>query len=83
MLKERFDIFAGCSKCPQQYIRETERMLKERFAEHKGYVTSNNQTETTGKHFNQRGHNVSNIQITVIKKIFNQDPHFKKQRESV
>ena len=56
-------------------------MLKERFAEHKGYVTSNNQTKTTGKHFNQRGHSVSNMQITVIEKVFNQDPHYRKQRE--
>ena len=71
----------GCSKCPQQYIGETERMLKERFAEHKGYVISNNQTKATGVHFNQRGHNVSNMQVTVIEKVFNQDPHFRKQRE--
>ena len=28
----------GCSKCPMQYIGETERMLKDRFREHKGYA---------------------------------------------
>ena len=56
-------------------------MLKERFAEHKGYVTSNNQTKITGSHFNQRGHNISNMQITVIEKVFNQDPRFRKERE--
>ena len=49
--------------------------------EHKGYVISNNQTKATGVHFNQRGHNVSNMQVTVIEKVFNQDPHFRKQRE--
>ena len=32
----------GCNKCPQQYIGESERMLKERFAEHKGYVNTQN-----------------------------------------
>ena len=45
----------GAVNAPQQYIGETDRMLKERFAEHKGYVTSNNQTKITGLHFNQRG----------------------------
>ena len=29
-----FIYLLGCNKCPQQYIGETERMLKERFTEH-------------------------------------------------
>ena len=37
----------GCKKCPQQYIGETERSLKERFLEHKGYVSTNNQSKST------------------------------------
>ena len=56
-------------------------MLKERFPEHKGYVSSNNQTKTAGAHFNQRRHNVSYMQITAIEIIFKRDPHFRKQRE--
>ena len=43
----------GCNKCPQQYIGETERMLKDRFSEHKGCVNSGRE------HFNQKGHSVS------------------------
>ena len=38
----------GCRKCPQQYIGEMERTLKERFSEHKGYVNTNNQSKATG-----------------------------------
>ena len=73
----------GCKKCPQQYIGETERTLKDRFAEHRGYVNTNNQTKTTGVHFNSKGHSVSDMLITVIEKVHNKDPQFRKQREKL
>ena len=73
----------GCNKCPQQYIGETERMLKDRFSEHKGYANSGNLSKTTGEHFNQKGHSVSNMEITIVEKVFNQDPQFRKQREKM
>ena len=73
----------GCDKCPQQYIGETERMLKDRFLEHKGYANTNNQTKATGHHFNQKGHSVSNMKITVLEKVFNNNPQFRKQREKM
>ena len=73
----------GCKKCPQQYIGETERALKDRFAEHRGYVNTNNQTKTTGAHFNSKGHSVSDMLITVIEKVHNKDPQFRKQREKL
>ena len=38
-------------------------MLKERFAEHKGYVNNCNRTKTTGDHFNGKGHSVSDMYI--------------------
>ena len=44
-------------KCPLQYIGETKRMIRERFAEYRGYVNTKNQSKTTGAHFNTRGHN--------------------------
>ena len=72
-----------CKKCPQQYIGETERKLKDRFAEHKGYVNTNNQTKTTGVHFNTKGHSVSDMLITVVEKVYNEDPQFRKQREKL
>ena len=56
----------GCNKCPQQYIGETERMLKERFSEHKGHVTTNNKSKATGAHFNSKGHSVSDMRIAVL-----------------
>ena len=73
----------GCKKCPLQYIGETERMIKERFAEHRGYVNTKNESKTTGAHFNTRGHATSDMEITVIEKVFNQDAQFRKQREKL
>ena len=73
----------GFINCPMQYIGETERLLKDRFSEHKGYVNTKNQSKTTGMHFNQKGHSVSNMQITIIEKVYNQDPQFRKQREKM
>ena len=73
----------GCNKCPQQYIGESERMLKERFAEHKGYVNTQNISKATGAHFNSKGHSVSDMRVTVLEKVFSQDPQFRKQREKL
>ena len=73
----------GCDKCPQQYIGETERMLKDRFLEHKGYANTNNQTKATGLHFSQKGHSVNNMKITILEKVFNENPQFRKQREKM
>ena len=71
----------GCRKCSKQYIGETERTMKERFLEHKNYVNSNNQSKSTGAHFNEKGHAVSDMEITIIEKVYNQDPRYRKQRE--
>ena len=43
-----------CTKYSLQYIGESERSLKDRFSEHKGYVVNNKLTKATGEHFNQK-----------------------------
>ena len=73
----------GCKRCPQQYIGETERSLKERFSEHRGYVTNNVTSKATGKHFNEKSHRVSDMTITILEKIFNPNPQFRKTREKM
>ena len=73
----------GCNKCPQQYIGETDRMLKERFVEHRGYARAQMKNKATGKHFSEKGHSVSDMTITVLEKIFNPDPQYRKQREKM
>ena len=70
-----------CTKCSLQYIGESERTLKERFSEHKGYVVNSKLTKATGEHFNQKGHKVSDMSVTVLEKIFSSDPAVRKERE--
>ena len=73
----------GCKRCPQQYIGETERSLKQRFSEHRGYVTNNVTSKATGKHFNEKSHRMSDMTITILEKNFNPNPQFRKQREKM
>ena len=58
-------------------------MLRERFSEHRGYVNTKNLSKTTGAHFNEKGHSISDMEITVIEKLFSEDPQFRKQREKM
>ena len=73
----------GCKKCTQQYIGETERSIRERFREHMGYVKASLKNKATGQHFNEPGHKVSDMTITVIEKVYNKDPRYRKQREKM
>ena len=58
-------------------------LMKERFLEHKNYVTTNNHSKSTGAHFNLKGHTVSDMEITIIEKIFSQDHRFKKAKREI
>ena len=73
----------GCKRCPQQYIGETERSLKEKFSEHRGYVSNNVISKATSKHFNEKSHRISDMTITILEKVFNSNPQFQKQREKM
>ena len=66
-----------------QYIGETERSLQERFSEHKHYVTSKQTTKATGFHFNQPGHSISDMQVTILEKVHSLDPLMRKEREDL
>ena len=46
-------------------------------------MNTNNQSKATGVHFNTKGNSVSDMQITVVEKIFSKDPMFRKQREKL
>ena len=70
-----------CIKCTVQYIGESERSLQDRFSEHKGYVLNRKLQKATGEHFNLKGHKVSDMQVTIIEKIFSTDPAVRKERE--
>ena len=52
-------------------LGETERRLKDRLADHRGYVTSKVVTQPTGAHFNLPGHSVANLTVTIIEQVKN------------
>ena len=70
-----------CTKCTVQYVGESERSLQERFSEHKGYVLNQKLKKATGEHFNLKGHKVSDMQVTILEKIYSTDPAVRKERE--
>ena len=63
-----------------KYVGETRRILKFRFAEHRGYV--NNQEDTpTGEHFNSPGHSLADMTVTILEKVKSSDDLYRKERE--
>ena len=68
--------------CKERYIGETNRKLKDRLADHRGYVTSGVVTQPTGAHFNLPGHSVANLTVTILEKVKKKCNLYRKQRES-
>ena len=60
---------------------ETDRTLKDRFSEHKGYVCTKKVNQSTGAHFNSPGHSVDDMKIMAIEKIFSRGPQYLKEME--
>ena len=40
-------------------------------------------TKSTGEHFNTPGHNMADMQVTILEQLFNSDPQFRKTREKM
>ena len=72
-----------CLKCLIQYVGESHRMLKERFAEHQGYVKNKILSKATGQHFNLPGHSLSDMHITALEHVHNNDHTFRKIGEKM
>ena len=66
-----------CRRCPEQYIGETKRKFKDRMGEHRNYVRNQVLIKAAGLHFNKPGHQLSDMQVTVLEKIQNEYPHFR------
>ena len=64
-----------------QYVGESERSLQSRFSEHKSYVMNQKINKATGQHFNQKGHKVSDMRVSILEKIFSSDAGVRKERE--
>ena len=72
-----------CLHCREQYIGETEKSLKIRFGQHQEYVNKRDVSKATGHHFNERGHSVLDMRVTILEKLFNKDVNYRKERESM
>ena len=77
-----YGIFCKKENCKNVYLGETNRMLKQRLADHRGYVTNNVTSTPTGEHFNLPGHSLTNLYITVIKQTARKKTEYRKERES-
>ena len=64
-----------------RYIGETKRMLRNRLADHRGYIKNQDTDKVTGAHFNLPGHDLSNLKITVLEIPKKMDDQYRKQRE--
>ena len=71
-----------CNKCSDQYVGQTEKTLSKRFLQHRGYVNNKKLDKSTGHHFNQAGHSISDMRINIIEKVYSRDPQMREIRES-
>ena len=56
-----------CTLCHLQYVGETKRSIKERFAQHFYNITTNNKKHIIGNHFNEPNHNgLDNVIIHIL-----------------
>ena len=70
-------------KCQTQYVGESDRSLQSRFSEHLGHVKNQQISKATGEHFNMKGHQISDMEISIIEKLHNTSDLFRKQREKM
>ena len=66
--------------CRMRYIGETKRIMKFRLAEHRGYISNNDDTPT-GEHFNSPGHSISDLSMTILEKVKSKEEVYRKERE--
>ena len=71
----------SCSECKERYIGETRRSLKDRLSDHRGYINNQKLNYITRQHFNQPGHSLSKLKITIIEKQKSEDDSYRKERE--
>ena len=74
-------IECNIERCKQRYVGETHKKLYDRFSEHLGYVRTKKLNKATGAHFNSKGHNISNMTVTILEKVRSTNWQYRKERE--
>ena len=72
-----------CNKdnCRQRYIGKSKRSLRNRLADHRGYVVNHHVDTATGGHFTLPGHSVSNMTVTILEQAKINTDSYRKERE--
>ena len=63
------------------YIGHSKRILKFRFADHRGYVVNKHLDKTVGEHFNRPGHSRSDMTVTALEQVKKNDLFYRRERE--
>ena len=71
-----------CKKCMIQYIGTSKLTAQARISQHAGYIRNKNLSQPTGKHFNGRGHTLSDMSFVILEKVFSNDVLLREERES-
>ena len=74
-------IECNIDKCRKRYIVETRRAIKNRLADHRGYVVNNHINKATGAHFTLPGHSLANMRCTVLEQVKVKSDLYRKERE--
>ena len=69
-----------CLKCHKQYVGQSGRLAKDRCYDHLRYIRS--KTESTGIHFNKRGHTHWDFQFHIIEKVVPNTVEMRLRREN-
>ena len=72
-----------CKKdtCKQRYIGQSGQNFASRIAQHRGYIQNRKFNQPTGYHFNQPGHSVSDMSVTILEKVKYRDKLYRRERE--
>ena len=74
-------IECNIDKCRKRYIGETRRAIKNRLADHRGYVVNNHIDKATGAHFTLPGHSLADMRCTVLEQVKVRSDLYRKERE--
>ena len=69
-------------KCNLRYIGVFERRLSERITDHRGYINNNVTSQPTGLHFNEPGHKLSDLTVTILEQVKRLDTKYRKNKKN-
>ena len=71
-----------CKKCMMQYVGTSKHSAQTRLSQHAGYIRNKNLSQPTGKHFNSRGHSLTDMSFVILEKVMSDDVLLSEERES-